>query len=83
MQQKPTLIDRLSKTLNYFALKDFMHLLKIEPFLSLYQVPKLKYFEMFELFMKKHSSKMEIFTGSYKNYQYINQKNKKVFQTRK
>ena len=82
MQQKPSLIDRLSKTLNYYALKEFLSLLKIEPFRSLYEIPKLKFYEMFELFIKKHNNKFDIFTGSYRNYLYINQKNKKVFQTR-
>jgi 16S rRNA A1518/A1519 N6-dimethyltransferase RsmA/KsgA/DIM1 with predicted DNA glycosylase/AP lyase activity len=82
IQQKPSIIDRLSKVINYYALKDLIFLLKIEPFNSLYEIPKLKYFEMFEIFIKKYSNKFEIFVGSYKNYKYINEKNKKNFQTR-
>lgn len=82
IQQKPSIIDRLSKVLNYFALKDLVHLLKIEPYNSLYEIPKLKYFEMFEIFLQKYPNKFEIFTGSYKNYKYINEKNKKNYQTR-
>jgi 23S rRNA (adenine-N6)-dimethyltransferase len=82
LQQKPSIIDRLSKVLNYFALKDLMNLLKIEPFNSLYEIPKLKYFEMFEIFKNKYQKKLEIFLGSYNKYKYINEKNKKSFKTR-
>jgi len=82
LQQKPSILDRLSKTHNYFALKEFLSSLKIEPFKSLYEIPKIKYFEMFELFYKKFPSKVEIFKDSYQNYLKVNQKNQKVFKTR-
>jgi len=82
LQQKPSILDRLSKTHNYFALKEFLNSLKIEPFKSLYEIPKMKYFEMFELFYKKFPSKVEIFKDSYQNYLKVNQKNQKVFKTR-
>ncbi len=82
MQQKPSIIDRLSKTHNYFSIKELLSALKIEPFKSLYEIPKNKYFELFELFYKRFPTKVEIFKNSYQNYLKINQKNQKVFKTR-
>jgi len=82
MQQKPSIIDRLSKTHNYFSIKELLGTLKIEPFISLYEIPKNKYFELFELFYKRFPTKVEIFKNSYQNYLKINQKNQKVFKTR-
>lgn len=82
MQQKPSIIDRLSKTHNYFSIKDLLSTLNIEPFKTLYEIPKNKYFELFELFYRKFPTKIEIFKNSYQNYLKINQKNQKVFKTR-
>ncbi len=82
MQQKPSIIDRLSKTHNYFSIKDLLSTLNIEPFKTLYEIPKNKYFELFELFYRKFPTKFEIFKNSYQNYLKINQKNQKVFKTR-
>jgi len=82
MQQKPSIMDRLSKTHNYFTIKNLLNELKINPFSSLYEIPKEKYFELFNLFNQKYVSKFEIFKGSYQKYLQINLKNKKVHQTR-
>jgi len=82
MQQKPTIIDRLSKVLNYYSLKDFLFLLKIDPYKTLYEIPKIKYFETFNLFIEKFPSRINVFKNSYQNYVRINKSNKKVFKTR-
>jgi 23S rRNA (adenine-N6)-dimethyltransferase len=82
MQQKPTIMDRLSKTANYYSLKELLKNLEIDPFKSLYDVPKNKYFELYQSFKKKYPLKVEIFKNSYQNYLRVNQSNKKIFKTR-
>jgi 23S rRNA (adenine-N6)-dimethyltransferase len=82
MQQKPSIIDRLSKTHNYYALKELLNTLKIEPYKSLYEISKNQFFELFDTFHKKFPSKVEVFKNSYQNYLKVNQKNQKVFKTR-
>jgi 23S rRNA (adenine-N6)-dimethyltransferase len=82
IQQKPTILDRLSKTNNYHALREFFKESNVSSFKSLYQIPGDKYFEMFSLFYKKFPTKTKIFENSYQNYLKINLKNKKIFKTR-
>jgi 23S rRNA (adenine-N6)-dimethyltransferase len=82
IQQKPTILDRLSKTNNYHALREFFKESNVSSFKSLYQIPGDKYFEMFSLFYKKFPTKTKIFENSYQNYLRINLKNKKIFKTR-
>jgi 23S rRNA (adenine-N6)-dimethyltransferase len=82
MQQKPSIIDRLSKVLNYYTLKEFLNLLKIEPYLSLYEIPKVKFFEMYFEFNKKYNNKLNLFKDSYQKYLKINSNNRKSYQTR-
>lgn len=82
MQQKPTIEERISKILSNRQKETFFDLLKIDSTSSLYQIDKLKYFEMFEFLMKNFPNQLTIIRGSYQKYQEINNKNQKVFRTR-
>jgi len=82
MQQKPTLNERLSQLLSPSQKTSLFNLLKIDGNSSLYQIDKLKYFEMYESVMKNFPNQIKIIKGSYQKYQEINNKNQKVFRTR-
>lgn len=82
MQQKPSILERLEKILNYKAVMDILSLLKIDRKASLYQVDKLKFFQMFEYFISNYQNKLSIIKGSYHKYQEINSRNQKVYRTR-
>jgi 23S rRNA (adenine-N6)-dimethyltransferase len=82
MQQRPSIEERLLKMLKPSRLNEFLTLLKIDKRQSLYQIDKLKYFQMCKLFFEKYPNQITIIKGSYKKYQEINSKNQKVYRTR-
>lgn len=82
MQQKPSIEDRLKNMLTYNQIKIALPQLKIDYSATLYQIDKLKYFEMFYYFQKNLKERLEVTQGWYKRYKEINSKNKKVFKTR-
>ena len=82
MQQRPSIEERLLKMLKPSQLNEFLTLLKIDKRQSLYQIDKLKYFQMCKLFFEKYPNQITIIKGSYKKYQEINSKNQKVYRTR-
>jgi hypothetical protein len=81
MQQKPTINDRLAGLLTTHEKENFLNLLRLDGRLSLYQIDKLKYFEMFKTFLDKFPKHTTI-KGYYKKYQAINSRNQKVYRTR-
>jgi len=81
MQQKPTINDRLAGLLSTQEKENFLNLLKLDGRLSLYQIDKLKYFDMFKIFLDKFPKQTTI-RGYYKKYQAINSRNQKVYRTR-
>lgn len=81
MQQKPTINDRLAGLLSTHEKENFLNLLKLDGRLSLYQIDKLKYFDMFKTFLEKFPKQTTI-KGYYKKYQAINSRNQKVYRTR-
>lgn len=82
MQQKPTMAERLEKLLGFKSTVELLNLLKIEKGTSLYQIDKLKFFEMSNLVFSKYQNNIKTIKGSYLKYQEINNKNQKVFRTR-
>lgn len=81
MQQKPTINDRLAGLLSTHEKENFLNLLKLDGRLSLYQIDKLKYFDMYKTFLEKFPKQTTI-KGYYKKYQAINSRNQKVYRTR-
>ena len=80
MQQKPSINDRLAGLITTREKEIFLNLIRLDGRLSLYQIDKLKYFEMFKIFLDKFPKHTSI-KGYYKKYQAINSRNQKVYRT--
>ena len=82
LQQKPSLLRRIEAIINYSDFKKMCSLLEIEMSVSLYQIPKLKFFEMFTLIKEQHPLVLNKTKGYYKKYKEINSRNVKTYKTR-
>lgn len=82
LQQKPSILKRLENIMSYQSIKKLCSLLKIDMSITLYQVPKVKFFEMYEIIKEQYPLVLTKTVGYYKKYKEINSKNVKVYRTR-
>jgi len=82
LQQKPSLLRRLEKVIKYDHLKSISSLLDIDLSKTLYDIPKLKYFEMYKIIKQQYPLVLFHTKDYYKKYIEINSKNIKNYRTR-
>ena len=82
LQQKPSILRRLEHLIKYPQFKRLCSLLEIEMGYTLYQIPKLKFFEMYKIIKEQYPLVLHNTIGYYKKYNEINYKNVKVYRTR-
>lgn len=82
LQQKPTILRRLDNLLKYEQIKKVTSLLKIELSNTLYEIPQLKYFDMYKTIKEQYPLVLFQTKDYYKKYIEINLKNIKNYRTR-
>ncbi len=82
MQQKPEIVQRLEKLISPRAAVEILKATGISIHASLYEIPKEKYFHLFENFKLNLKPFHHKVNNSYSQYEKINQANVKNFRTR-
>lgn len=82
MQQRPSILERVEKLLPASRAVKFLNLSEINLHQNLYDIDKIKFFEMFEIFKNEFKDIHKKVEKSYANYLKINESNVKVYRTR-